>query len=149
MPSTQPTNLASGFILSASFEEFSRKAHLVPIIKSRNSDGQMIWECRDNDAQRDSFGALRQFIFHCHRHHIATTGEVMSDVQTKQWVDGSVNGLLDPSTVCVDGLYYAIGPDNHVLILYRSDNGPLVTASRNAILGLVWHIELDQSKNAS
>lgn len=133
----------SGFSLSASYAEFRQKAHLVPVVPTRIESGRVVWICRDNLVQPDSFGALRQFVFHCLRYFESCTGEKMDDSASKQWVNQSVARFLDPDHTQIDGLYYGIGPENHVLILYRDDCGPLTTVSRETILGTVWHLEQD------
>lgn len=134
----------SGFKLSASYAEYCQGVHLVPVVACRTATGLVQWQCRDNYEQPDAFASLRQFVFNCLRYMHASTDESMDDAQSKLWVDESVRALLDPRLVHIDGVYYAIGPDNHVLILYRDDNGPLAGISRETILGLVWHLEHDQ-----
>lgn len=133
----------AGFSLSASYAEFKQKAHLVPVVPTRDPSGRVVWNCRDNLIQPDAFGALRQFVFHCQRYLESVTGEKMDDAAGKQWVDQSVSRFLDPDHTRIDGLYYGIGPDNHVVILYRDDCGPLTMLSRETILGTVWHLEQD------
>lgn len=135
----------AGFCLTASYAEFRQKAHLIPVVPQRDPQGRVKWECRDNLAQPDAFGALRQFMFHCLRHYEDSTGEQLVEAEVKEWVDESVLRFLDPNQTRVDGLYYAIGPDNRVLILYRDDCGPLAGVSREIILGTVWHIEQDEA----
>jgi hypothetical protein len=136
-------NPMTGFSLSASYAEFKQKAHLVPVVPTRDPSGRVMWLCRDNPAQPDSFGALRQFVFHCQRYLQSVTGEKMDDVACKQWVDQSVSYFLDPAHTPIDGLYYAIGPVNHVLILYRDDCAALDMVTRDTMLGAVWCLERD------
>jgi hypothetical protein len=136
----------TGFALTASYAEFRQKAHLVPVVPLRDSQGRVKWECRDNLAEPDSFGSLRQFMFHCLRQYEISTAAKMVEAEAKEWVDQSVNRFLDPNQTRIDGLYYAIGPDNHVLILFRADCGPLTGVSRETILGTVWHIEQDEAQ---
>lgn len=133
----------AGFSLSASYAEFKQKAHLVPVVPTRDPSGRVVWNCRDNLIQPDAFGALRRFVFHCLRYREDCTGERMDHDATKQWVKQSINDLLDPDHTRIDGLFYFIGPDDHVLILYRDDCGPLTNVSREIILGTVWHLEQD------
>ena len=133
------------FTLTATYSEFRQKAHLVPVVPRRDPQGRLKWECRDNLAQPDSFGALRQFMFNCMRHYEVSTGAQLIEAEAKEWVDQSVSRFLDPVQTRIDGLYYAIGPDNRVLILYRVDCGPLTDVSRETILGTVWHIEQDEA----
>lgn len=135
----------AGFALTCTYADYRQKAHVVPVVPSRDSRGRVMWECRDNHVQPDSFGSLRQFVFHCMRHFVASTGETMAETVAKEWVDQSVERLLDPDHTRIDGLYFAVGPDNSVLILYRDDSGPLAAVSRETILGLVWHLEKDSS----
>ncbi|EWS66641.1 hypothetical protein Y695_00049 [Hydrogenophaga sp. T4] len=144
MSNDQHAVALSGFKLSASYAEYCQGVHLVPVVAYRNATGLVQWQCRDNYEQPDAFASLRQFVFNCLRYMHASTDESMDDAQSKLWVDESVRALLDPRLVHIDGVYYAIGPDNHVLILYRDDNGPLAGISRETILGLVWHLEHDQ-----
>ena len=133
----------AGFSLTCSYADYRQKAHVVPVVPTRDSNGRVKWECQDNLVQPDSFGSLRQFVFHCLRHWERSTGEKMAEAVAKEWVDQSVDRLLDPDHTRIDGLYFAVGPDNSVLILYRDDCGPLSAVSREAILGLVWHLEQD------
>lgn len=135
----------AGFCLTASYAEFRQKAHLVPVVPRRDPQGRLKLECMDTLAQPDAFGALRQFMFHCLRHFETSTGAKMVEAEAKEWVDQSVSRFLDPDQTRIDGLYYAIGPDNCVLILYRADCGPLIGVSRETILGTVWHIEQDEA----
>ena len=136
----------AGFSLTANYYEFRQKAHLIPVVPRRDPQGRLKWECRDNLAQPDAFGALRQFMFHCLRHFESSTGAKLIEAEAKEWVDQSVSRFLDPDQTRIDGLYYAIGPDNRVLILYRDDAAPLVGVSRETILGTVWHIEQDEAQ---
>lgn len=145
MSKNPPSIQLSGFTLSADFSEFKRKAHFVPVIARRNTSERVSWRCQDNYEQPDSFGALRQFVFLCLRQFEAANGTPMPEAEAKAWVDESVQRFLDPDHVRIDGVYYAIGPDNHVLIIYRDDNGPLAGISRETILGLVWHVENDEA----
>ena len=135
-----------GFVLNCDFEEFSRKAHLVPVIAARGKTGMaqtgaMRWMCRDNYEEPDSLGSLRQMINHCKTAHEVAMGRKMDEDEAKLWIADSIANFLDPEKVSLDGLYYTIGPDNHTLIIYRDDVGRLVGIPRETIIGLIWTIE--------
>ena len=99
----------AGFSLTANYYEFRQKAHLIPVVPRRDPQGRLKWECRDNLAQPDAFGALRQFMFHCLRHFESSTGAKMVEAEAKEWVDQSVSRFLDPDQTRIDVLRHRTG----------------------------------------
>lgn len=131
-----------------SYDEFRRKAHLVPIVAARGksgaaTNGAVRWMCRDNYEAPDSLGTLRQFFKVCAAQLQRVEGKALSESELNAFLSSSVSRFLDPAHTPVDVLYYCIGPDNHTLILYRDDRGPLIGHSREAIIATVWHVEQD------
>lgn len=151
MTTDATSTLLQSFVLTdCSFDEFRRKAFLVPVIAAQGKSGHakagpLRWMCRDNYEEPDSLGALRNFLLTCLRRRQDVLGESMTDHEKKEWMARSVATFLDPKVVSLDGAgYYTVGPDNHTLIIYRDDRGPLVGVSRETILGLIWHVDQDR-----
>lgn len=143
--------LLQSFVLTdCSYDEFRRKAFLVPVIAARGKSGYaktgpLRWMCRDNYEEPDALGALRNFLLVCLSRRQGVLGESMTDQEKKEWMAKSVATFLDPKVVSLDGAgYYTVGPDNHTLIIYRDDIGPLVGVSRETIIGLIWHVDQDR-----
>lgn len=150
MSQTSASVKLSGFTLqTTNFHDFAAKAALIPIIRGRGMSGlanagKPRWLCHNNYEQPDALGTLRAFFRHCMSYFEQTTGQKLPPVEANEFIGASIANILDPTLTQCECLYYAIGPQDRVLILYRDDAGQLAGRSREEVLGAVWLVENQQ-----
>lgn len=145
--------LLSDFQLSDDYYDFAVKATLVPVIEGQGGSGAaeagaQRWLCHNNYEQPDAIGALRLFVQQLRRLFELSVGEPLSKVQANEFTGATIGRLLDPAITPCKALFYVIGPDNHVLIMYRADTGYFAGRARESILRAVWLLEGKGGKHA-